>query len=218
MSCSDGDENSPAVKVDPDNIFFNYKITGEEGRDEITVHIRFHRRSPSGRTLALPAPARVELDGEQLPLDSAEYTGAYYEMQKNLDSFRGKHIISFTDHRNKVYKEEFEFTPFTLENMVPEVLNRGDLEFSFSGLAPADHLRVLMIDTAFSTNDINELMAVKNGRLVVTQDLLKAITNGPIYLEFYRETEIPLKNTTRKGGVLTIVYGLKRQFELQGTP
>ena len=84
-------------------------------------------------------------------------TGAYYEVQRPLVSFMGKHTINFTDLNNREYSEEFEFTPFSLEPDVPSTLNRGDLVFNFKGLDPVDYLSVVLTDTSFTSVDINDI-------------------------------------------------------------
>ena len=169
----------------------------------------------NGTTLILDEPSKVLLDGEQLKVDSAKVTGAYYEAQRPFASFAGKHTITFTDLNKKEYKEEFEFSPFTLDPNVPATLNRGDLVFNFKGLDSVDHLNVILTDTSFQSADINDIDTVKNGRLVISADRLSALVNGPINLQFYKEMEKPVKNGTKEGGKIYINYGLKREFELK---
>jgi hypothetical protein len=53
------------------------------------------------------------------------------------------------------------------------------------------------------------------GRITITRQDLDNLKNGPISLEFYRDDEKRLEETTRKGGRLFISYGLKRVFELK---
>src|SRR5258705_1712627 len=169
----------------------------------------------NGTTLVLDEPSKVLLDSEQLKVDSAKVTGAYYEVQKPFASFTGKHTISFTDLNKKEYNEEFEFSPFTLDPDVPATLNRGDLVFNFKGLDPVDYLSVILTDTSYTSKDINDLDTIRNGRLVIKADRLSALINGPIHLQFFREQAIPMKKTTKEGGRFIITYGLKREFELR---
>ena len=187
----------------------------EEGKADVTVNLQYRMGGKNGTTLVLDEPSKVILDGEQLKLDSAKVTGAYYEVQKPLSSFTGKHTINFTDVNKKEYNEEFEFTPFTLEPDVPSKLNRGDLVFNFKGLDSVDYLSVILIDTSFTSADINDVDTVRNGQLVIKADRLSALINGPIHLQFYREQTLPLKKATKEGGKFMITYGLKRDFELK---
>ncbi|HEY5970090.1 MAG TPA: hypothetical protein VIU35_19045, partial [Chitinophagaceae bacterium] len=91
----------------------------------------------------------------------------------------------------------------------------GDLVFNFKGLDPVDYLGVILTDTSFTSNDINDVDTVRNGRLVIKADRLSALINGPIHLQFYREQTLPLKKATKESGKFMITYGLKRDFELK---
>ena len=170
---------------------------------------------PNGTTLILDEPSKVELDGEKLPLDSAKLTGAYYEVLKYLHDFSGRHTIVFTDLNKKQYKEEFEFAPFTIDPPVPQSLTRGELVFDLKGLDSIDFIRVVLTDTSFYSDDINEIDTVKNGKVIISADRIARLENGPIILEFYKEIEKPVENGTREGGRIFITYGLKREFELK---
>jgi len=214
FSCT-SDEIGNSKDVNPDAVFFDYEVWAEEGKADVTVNLQYRMGGKNGTTLVLDEPSKVILDGEQLKLDSAKVTGAYYEVQKPLSSFTGKHTINFTDVNKKEYNEEFEFTPFTLEPDVPSTLNRGDLVFNFKGLDSVDYLSVILIDTSFTSADINDVDTVRNGQLVIKADRLSALINGPIHLQFYREQTLPLKKATKEGGKFMITYGLKRDFELK---
>ena len=213
-SCSSNEIGS-IKDVNPDAVYFDYQVWAEEGKDDATINLQYRMGGKNGTTLVLDEPSKVSLDSEQLKVDSATLTGAYYEVQRQIVSFTGKHTITFTDLNKKEYKEEFEFTPFTLEPDVPATVVRGDLIFNFKGLDPIDYLSVILTDTSFTSKDINDIDTVKNGRLVITADRLSALTNGPINLQFIRELEKPVKNGTQEGGRLYISYGLKREFELK---
>ena len=214
FSCN-SNEIGNSKDVNPDAIFFDYKIWAEEGREEVTVNLQYRMGGKNGTTLVLDEPSKVVFDGEQLKVDSAKVTGAYYEVQRSFASFPGKHTISFTDLNKKEYNEQFEFTPFTLEPNVPTTMNRDDLVFNFKGLDSVDYLHVVLTDTSFKSADINEMDTVRNGRLVISVNRLSALINGPINLQFYKEVEKPIKSSTKEGGKLFISYGLKREFELK---
>ena len=209
------DEIGNSKDVNPDAVFFDYEVWAEEGKQDVTVKLQYRMGGPNGTTLVLNEPSNVFLDGEKLELDSAKFSGAYYESQKPLASFAGKHTILFTDLNKKEYREEFEFTPFQIKPDVPEVLNRDDLVFELSGLEPVDYIRISLTDTSFASKDINDVDTVKNGRLVISANRLSSLTNGPINLQFYKEMEKAVKNGTAEGGKLSITYGLKREFELK---
>lgn len=214
FSCT-SDEIGNSKDVNPDAVFFDYRIWADESREEVTVNLQYRMGGKNGTTLVLDEPSKVLFDGEQLKVDSAKVTGAYYEIQRPFSSFAGKHTITFTDVNKKEYKEEFEFAPFTLEPNVPATMNRGDLVFTFKGLDSTDLLNVVLTDTSFTSADINDYDTVKNGRLVISANRLSALINGPINLQFYKEVVKPVKSSTKEGGKLFISYGLKREFELK---
>jgi hypothetical protein len=84
--------------------FFDYRIWADEGREDVTVNLQYRMGGKNGTTLVLDEPSKAMFDGEQLKVDSAKVTGAYYETQKPIASFPGKHTISFTDLNKKEYK------------------------------------------------------------------------------------------------------------------
>jgi hypothetical protein len=215
FSCT-SNEVGNSKDVNPDAVFFVYNVLADEDNSFVTVNLQYRMGGKNGTTLVLDEPSKVMLDGELLKVDSAKITGAFYETQKPLASFAGKHTISFTDLNKKEYNEEFEFTPFTLEPNIPAEMERGDLVFTFKGLEAVDVLSVTLTDTSFhSSGIINDIDTVKNGRLVISARRLSALVNGPINLQLYKEVEKPIKNATKEGGKLHIRYGLKRHFELK---
>jgi len=214
FSCT-SNEIGNSKDVNPESIYFDYKVRGDERDSSVTLYLQYRMGGPNGTTLILDTPATVKLDSEVIPVDSARLSGAYYEIQKPSQSFAGKHSIVFTDVNNKQYEQEFIYQPFTLKTKIPAIVNRGDLAFDFSGLANEDYIRVILTDTSFTSRDIHEIDTVKNDRLIVTADKLKNLTDGPITLQFYKETEKPITNGTKEGGKISISYGLQREFVLK---
>src|SRR6187397_2623725 len=111
FSCT-SNEIGNSKDVNPEAVFFDYEVWAEEDKEDVTVNLQYRMGGKNGTTLVLDEPSKVILDGEQLKVDSAKVTGAYYEVQRPLASFTGKHTINFTDVNNKEYNEEFAFTPF----------------------------------------------------------------------------------------------------------
>ncbi len=200
--------------VNPNAVYFDYEIWAEEGRDNVTVKLQYRMGGPNGTTLLLNEPSKVELDGEEIMPDSAKFSGAYYEIHKPLHSFAGKHSIVFTDLNNNKYIEEFEFIPFEISPGLLPVLKREDLVFHLKGLEPEEIIRVILTDTSFTSRDINDMDTVRDGKLIIAANRLSALKDGPIDLQFNREFEKPIKNGTKEGGLLSITYRLKREFEL----
>ena len=216
IACT-SDEIGNSKDVNPDAVYFDYEVWAEETNPDVTVNLQYRMGGKNGTTLVLDEPSKVLLDGEQLKLDSAKATGAYYELQKPVASFSGKHTVTFTDLNKKEYKEEFEFVPFKLDSLSP-VMHRGDLVFTFKGLEAVDVIDVALTDTSFKSADINDTDTVRNGRLIISANRLSALVNGPINLQFYKEAVKSIKNGTKEGGRILIRYGLRREFELRDLP
>lgn len=195
-------------------IYLDYRIWGEEGNDSMMVLLQFRKEDAEGATIALQAPAKVELDGQPLREDSAKMTGPFYETARPAGDFSGQHSLVFTGADGKQYREEFFFRPVYLKTPLPEEITRGGLVLELEGLDPEDYVRVLLTDTTFTGKEINRLDTVKNGRVTISKQDLGTIASGPVYLELHKEYERPVKDGPGKGGRLSISYGLKRAFVL----
>jgi hypothetical protein len=214
ISCN-SNEIGDGKDVNPESIYFDYKIWGEEGNEDITVMLQYRFAGKGGTTLFLEEPAKVELDGVEIEVDSSNMTGAYYEVLKPVSEFAGKHTIEFTNYNGEKYAEQFNFHPISLKKAIPHEISRGDIVFELNGLDTLDLVRVVMIDTAFESMDINRIDTARNGKLVIKKERLDKVLNGPIYLELYKEVERPVKEGTDEGGKISITYGLKREFILR---
>jgi hypothetical protein len=208
FSCNNKREDA----LNPEAIYFDYKITGEEGNDKLTVLLQYRVGGEEGDAVSI---GNVTLDGEQMTLDSSKMSGVFYELHKPITEFKGNHTILFTGIDKKEYKEEFDFQPVVLLTLIADTIHRSDLEFEFKGLANNDYLRVLLTDTSFINDGINRVDMVQNGQLVISETDLEALANGPVQIEFIREYERPVRNATREGGRLLITYSLKREFFLK---
>ncbi|MGB3006384.1 MAG: hypothetical protein WBC06_07755 [Chitinophagaceae bacterium] len=200
--------------VNPETIFFDYQVKGEEGNENVTVLLQFRFAGENGTTLTLNEPATVQLDGEKIIGDSSKLTGAFYEIQKPVSNFSGRHSIVFINADKKQYKEDFSFHPFYLKSPVPSTVQRGDLEFELEGLEPEDYISVLLTDTSYTGDGINRVDTVRNGKLIITRQELQNLSSGPIQMQLIKEIDKPVKNGTKEGGRLQISYGLKREFFL----
>jgi hypothetical protein len=196
-------------------IYFDYKIRGQENDSNVSVYLLYRIGGPNGKAIPLSSSANVQLDGETIAVDSARLAGAFYDAEKAAKSFEGKHTITFTDFDSKEHSVEFIYKPFRLKTKIPSVLNRGDLVFDFSGLANEDHIRVILADTSFRSRDIHEVDTIENNRLVIPADKLRYLANGPITLILSKEIERSINNGTGQRGRLFISYGMQREFELK---
>jgi hypothetical protein len=197
-----------------DVLYADYQITGEEGAENVTCLLRFLAGGSQGTPVLLEPPASVSLDGTLLQADSARLSGAYYELQQPTEAFKGTHTIIFKNAEGREYKETFDFQPFAMMNDLGKTVPRGDITIQLDGLMPAEAIRVLLTDTSFYTDDINEVNTIQSGTLVITQDALHRVASGPVTLYLFKEEEHRLKNAPAGGGKLSITYGLSREFEL----
>lgn len=214
ISCN-SNEIGKEKDVDPESIYFDYQVRGEEGDDNVTVLLQYRFAGENGTTLTIDEPGKVEMDGEIIEVDSSKITGAYYELQRPVSTFEGKHRISFTNREGKKYTEEFVFGTLSLTPSVPDTIQRGPIVFQLNGLAATDKVRVLMTDTSFHSEGVNRLETVRNGQIVIDESDLLNLANGPIQLQLIKETEHQVKNGTMEGGRISISYGLKREFILK---
>ncbi len=197
-----------------DAVYADYAITAEEGSENVTCLFRFYNGSPNGATLVLEPPATVLLDDQPVPVDSAGLSGAFYEVQRPMVSFAGQHTILFKNADGKAFIEKFSFQPFSLTTEIDAAVPWGAITVQLSGLRQTENLRVLLIDTSFTTPDINDVQTVHNGRLVISPQALQNVTSGPVTLNLIKEEERPLQNGPGRGGKLSVTYSLSRQFEL----
>ena len=200
--------------IDPDEVWLDYQVWGEEDKENVTVMLQFRTDYSDKDTRLLDEPAGIMLDGEELKADSSKMTGFYYEMERPLQSFSGNHVITFQDFEGKTHEEKFIFQPFWLKEEIPQQVSRTGLTIQLEGLEKESYIRVVALDTAFRSNGINDVDTVKNGQLILSEKRLKNLKNGPVHIEIFQEQEWPLKNSWKGGGRLSVSYGLKRDFEL----
>ena len=211
-ACTNRDKTDSGLKFNA--LYFDYTITADESTDNVTCVFQYKDEDVEGKSINVD-PATVELDGQPLKTDSAKLSGSFYEVQKPLDSFRGKHTIVFIPSQGKPLKNEFRFTPFVLAEELPEKLSRKPFTIEVKNFpATEKSVRLLLLDTAFKSAGFNDLVPVVNGKIKIDQLILNTIKKGPINLELFMEQEIPLQQATNAGGRISITYGLRREFEL----
>jgi hypothetical protein len=215
VSCTDEDRDPSEEVSHPGSLYQNFQVWGEEGREEVTIRLQFHEGNRNGDAIALENSGSVYLNDTPLPADSTKFNGVFYEISLPVADFTGNHTIRFTGPDGKEYREEFSFAPFSLVKEIPAEIKRKpfDLELQNFGKG-SEFVRLVMIDTAMGTDDVNEDVLVEEGRISITEEYLANLAAGPIYLEIYREQEELVRNGARGGGKLAITYALKRQFNL----
>lgn len=212
--CSN-DKTSPEKKVDPNVIYFDYRVWGDEENSEVTVRLQYFIGEEGGKTVSWEHSGKVEFDGETLQVDSSRMNGFYYEAMIPQENFVGRHSIVFTNNNGKQYKEEFDFSVISLKTEIPAVINRQEFVIGLNGLDSGEAVRLLLNDTAFYSRGIDRIDTVRNDSIIITPRDLENLKNGPVYLEIYKEAEWPLKEPGRGGGRLSVSFGLKRVFELR---
>jgi hypothetical protein len=196
---------------DKNQLFLDYKIIAEEGNDNLLVMAQFKKGGEEGDALSLQTPATILLDGAMMEKDSAKIGGIYYEMYKPVDSFAGRHRFSFTNGDNRTVETEFNFQPFSLQATLPDTMFRNQMQLGFAGLDEGAMVRIVLTDTSFESEGVNELRRVREGKMEIDSATLSNLQNGPVQLTLTREYEQPVKT----GGRLLILYTLRREFFLR---
>ncbi len=71
-----------------------------------------------------------------------------------------------------------------------------------------------MIDTVFSTTDINRLDTLKNNEILIERLALRDVSSGPVSLLLFKEEEEQVYASELYGGKKMVTFGLKRELEL----
>lgn len=196
-------------------VYAAYRVEATEGNDNVAIIAQLYDGGEFGDALPVTAPASFTLDGEPFSADSAKFGGVYYEIYKPLTQFSGTHTITYTDANGVAYGEKFSFQPFSLLTTLPETVSRGDIELELSGLGEKEILNVLLIDTAYQSQEINNADTVFNGKLLLSAYQLSNLMDGPVQMELSREVEQPIKNKGHFGGKIIIYQALRREFLLK---
>jgi len=198
----------------PFRLFVEYSFRAEEEKDFVTGLFQFRINGIENTPSLLRAPATVEMDGEALGVDSAGLSGSFYEIHKPLSAFPGEHTIVLTTATNEKIREKFFFSPFHLSINNDTLLTRDQMLLNFDGLSDGEIVRIVMTDTSFSSNGINEVDTVRNNQVDLRPKLTGNINNGPVVLQILKEEERLIKGTASVGGKISISYSLKREFDL----
>jgi len=212
-ACTNRDA-TPEKELSTDEVYFDYKINGDDESGEMTAVLQFRYGGRDGETLLLNEPSSVQLDEETLEADSAEQSGVFYETRKPVSEFEGEHDITFTDLKGKKFEEHFSFVPFSFAGEIENTMKRSNLVFPVNGLKNGDEVRVILIDTSFATDDLNGIATVNDGNISITKEQLRKVANGPVTLQLYKEETQKIKNGTAEGGILSIAYAINKEFLL----
>lgn len=211
--CKNEDKNPV---TDPDAIYFDYRITGREGDDKLTILLQYRVGDEEGDAIRIPGAGKVELDGQPFQKDSAAISGFFYELHLPTDSFAGPHQVRFTDQQNRTFTEEFLWTEPRLVSGPMDTIGTEDLLFEFSGLDSVDRMRIMVTDTSFINNELNQSFLVRNNKLRIPIQRLHSLSPGPVQVEFILDKGRPLKSGNPGGGRFQVYYSLIREYWLKG--
>lgn len=194
-------------------LYLDYQISGEEGEDSVACRLQCRRGNSDGPTVLL-SPAAVRLDSLPLVADSAGFSGIYYETQRPSAGFNGNHIWQVRDSAGHDRTIPFNFFTFSLSPL-PARIRRSDIEMEVKNF-PANRGRVhlLLVDTSWASNDLNIILPVRDGRVLVPGGRLRYLSNGPIDLEMRYDEIVPLEPDARPGR-LHLTYTIRRSFDLE---
>ena len=209
-SCNSS-EIGESKDVNPETIYQDYKIVYDESENDKQVEVwaQFRFAGDEGTTLVLTNPSSVTFDGQNIKVDSNEFTGAFYSLNIPAKKLIGKHRFVFTDiNKNKV-ENEFSFDDLKL--LAPgsackrEPLN---IQFETTPLSSDDYVELASAntDSSFSVNHpaseqcnvisipLNQLQRQKGDKLNLTVSVVRKIS---------------LENSTKEGGQIVLYYSLK---------
>jgi hypothetical protein len=139
----------------------------------------------------------------------------YYEANRDIEEFAGKHSITFTDFNKKTFKQEFTFSPLKLREELPETIKQDSFSVYLDNVEPGTKVRYVLADTSFETDDVNEVQQMSStGRIIFTKAEISKVKPGPVTLLLTLEDEKPVANGAKAGGRIYISYSLRRDFEL----
>ena len=205
-SCN-SNEIGESKDVNQERIYMDYSIIHNEGDDQVNITCQFRFAGNAGTTLVLNDSSNVEFDGEKLKVDS-NITGAYYGINKPLNGFNGKHIISFTNFNGKRFDNEFIFSLFTLTNLFEKTGRIKDLKVTYqpAPLTKADYVQVYSNDT--DSSFMYSQWGPDNNIVIPAKELMRQ-KGKTLSLEYRLHQEINLQQGTSEGGKIRILQQLK---------
>ena len=195
--------------------YFDYRVTGDEESNTVTVLMQFRAGSPDGPGMLLDTPASVSLDGYLLEPDSTRMHGVYYEQRWLAHEFNGLHQIKYATPEGDTLVERFNFPVFGFAQPLAEKWSVADTEIEITGLPADDSLHILLLDTAYLSRGIDRFIRLEDSKIKLSADELGRLRKGPIIFHIYRDRERPLKQVDEAGGRLATSYMLSRRFILE---
>ena len=208
IACS-SNEIGFSKDVNPGTVYMDYYISYTEGEDSVNCFLQYRFAGENGTTLVLSEPSTVKIDGNEIKVDSSDFSGAYYEKKFAVGSFTGDHTIAFTDMNGKTRTEVFNFHRIKVANDIFSANKQCDLVLNFEHLQPEDIIEVNITDTSGTTDDIKIAAQPVNGKLIISAAQLQGISDGPCKLEIYKSSSNNLQQATAEGGRIRFIHVIK---------
>ncbi len=198
--------------VNQATIYQDYKIVYEQGEDDDQVEIwsQFRFAGDDGTTLVLTKPSSITFDGQNIKVDSNEFSGAFYRLQVPVNSFFGKHRFVFTDIDKNKFVNEFYFDSLSLAAL-PVTASKTqplNIQFETTPLTGDDYIELAAINTD-SSFSIKHLASEVGNIISIPVSELQRQKGKKLKLEVMVCRKIPLQQSTKEGGQLVIYYSLK---------
>lgn len=200
--------------VNPQTIFVDYTVTGEENDDSVTCWAQFRFAGEDGTTLVLNEPSSIRLDGTEIAVDSSEGMGAFYEKKFKTGLFAGSHAWRYTDGEMNSYPSTFAFTPFRLARPLPSAVSRKDsLLIELDGLQNGTLITTALSDTSSSTDDVIFKNKINDGRFTIPLSGCKMLSAGPVTVQISNtvDTTLAVGERPAEGGRIFVTYALKER-------
>ncbi|MBL7700812.1 MAG: hypothetical protein JNM14_01060 [Ferruginibacter sp.] len=194
--------------VNQDKIYMDYSISYTGWEDQVNLNFQYRFAGPTGTTLVLSSPSQVKFDDNIIKVDSSDYGGAFYTINKPYNSFFGKHSVQFSDINGKQFENSFEFSPFTLVNVPASADRNKDLVISYNinGLNKEDDIELNSVDTDSSFHYHQPGSA---SSITIPSADLKRQKKDEVSFEVTLYRNFPLAQTTSEGGKMNLTYRLK---------
>lgn len=189
------------------------EVTGEEGNPRAVVLVHLNKEGEAGQVVDSTAWL-VRLDKQPVALLGAPNGELLFESQQEAESFAGAHQLEIAGPNKTSLKSELSFQPLVLQQEVPEQVPASGFDILLEPGSDSLGLRLMLTDTAFSTNDFHKSVEAENGVIHVSAEMLKNLASGPLNLELYRLHRRRLESVGRVNGMLEERYSLRRNTTL----
>lgn len=215
-------ETIDSSKLDPSEIHQTYNVTSSP--DGTSVDATFRVSGPTGTTIALVPPSKVEYNGQPMTENlRTMISGTYYSAGSS--TFVGTHNFILTDSRGRRFSSSADFAPVEITNGSFDIKRNEPFEVTLSRPLGKNESAVLKLVSEIESmptgntskgnanrpsemtpdhaKDIHTSLASDGKTLVVEKDTLGNFVPGKAKLavEISASSQVPENGT--KGGVLS---------------